>query len=56
LGENFLQVAALPEDPAGEEWDEESVYERYPLLAKKYSGDLGNSEFEVRKKPWWKFW
>ena len=56
LSESPERTVRLPSEPAGEEWDEDSVDLRYPKLAVKFLGDPGDGEPPAPKKPWWKFW
>ncbi|WP_051327415.1 DUF4240 domain-containing protein [Desulfatibacillum aliphaticivorans] len=46
----------FPDEPSGEEWDEENVDNLYPLLAAKYSVIDSENSATASKKPWWKFW
>ncbi len=56
LGEIPKRGKPFPDEPSGEKWDEDKVYELYPILSAKYAyTDDGDRDAE-RKKPWWKFW
>ena len=56
LAESPERAVRFPSNPAGEEWDEDSVDQWYPKLAAKFSGDQGGDEPPRPKKPCWKFW
>lgn len=56
LGEIPKQKVSFPDDPAGSEWDEDSVDQLYPKLAAKYSGSSNGDDSPPTDKPWWKFW
>lgn len=47
----------FPDEPSGEEWDEDTVDDLYPLLAAKFESFSSHSESVAPlSKPWWKFW
>lgn len=46
----------FPDQPAGEEWDEDGVNSRYPRLAAKYGASATGEAGSNDKKPWWKLW
>lgn len=56
LGEIPERSVSFPDQPTGEEWDEDGVNNIYPRLAAKYgssaTGEAGNHD----RKPWWKLW
>lgn len=53
LGEVPGLAVSFPDDPSGEDWDEDDLDQLYPKLSAKYSSDSQN---ESSSKPWWKFW
>jgi hypothetical protein len=56
LGEIPKIGTPFPDEPAGEEWVEDTVYSLYPRLSAKYSFIDETSDGIKHKKPWWKFW
>lgn len=56
LGDLPQRTVARPKDPAGQEWEEDSVEQLYPRLAAKYSGAPFPRSKSIPKKPWWRFW
>lgn len=47
----------FPDEPIGEEWDEDTVDDLYPLLAAKFESFSSHPEsMAPTSKPWWKFW
>lgn len=56
LGELPNRTVIFPEHPSGEEWDEETVDQRYPILSAKYSRIRNGDDPPSTKKPWWKVW
>jgi hypothetical protein len=58
LGEIPSRNTPFPDDPSGDEWDEENVNSLYPRLSTKYSfSDNGiGGDGKKNHKPWWKFW
>ena len=47
----------FPDEPSGEEWNDDTVEGLYPLLAAKFESFNSNSDTEsLSPKPWWKFW
>jgi hypothetical protein len=56
LGEIPSRLTPFPEDPSGDEWDEDSVNDLFPRLSAKYSSTDDESRGEQPKKPWWRFW
>lgn len=56
LGELPKRTVQFPELPSGEEWDEDSLDQRYPKLSAKYSACCGGHKPASSSKPWWKIW
>ena len=56
LGEIPARQVKFPDRPAGAESDGETLDQRYPKLAAKYSAGAGGDDPSSTKKPWWKFW
>ncbi len=58
LGELPPRRVPLPENPSGEEWDEDTVESLYPQLKCLDDDSTGQPEQEDKagEKPWWKFW
>ncbi len=53
-GEAPAREADFPQEPSGEEWDEETVEALYPGLS--YLGGGDEPPPRSRAKPWWKLW
>ncbi len=52
-----VKESPLPDEPTGNEWDEDGVEKLYPQLAAKYGSDFDTGDDDPPpKKPWWKFW
>ena len=52
--ERPAREAPFPDEPSGEEWDEDTVESLYPGLKYLEGGD--EPPFQAGPKPWWKFW
>ena len=62
--------ARLPDDPVGEEWDENDLPELFPALWRRFGTSSTDDETEIdeteakvetessppRSRPWWRFW
>ena len=49
-------TVTFPDEPIGEEWDEDSLTKRYPKLSLKYANGSIPQEPQSAPKPWWKVW
>ena len=54
LGEIPARPLLYPDEPSGEEWDEDDLEQLYPRLTAKY--ELSDDRKSGAGKPWWKFW